>query len=473
MRTAFIMKDRDVAEPLGIMYLSSLLKAEGHDVELFFASENNWINQLKDYHPKIVAYSVISGSHNDYFGINNEVKNAMETFSIFGGPHTTFFPETINRENIDAVCIGEGERAMVELAANLERGSDISSIMNLWVKADGFVNENPVRPLLQNLDNLPFPDRELLYGKDKYLRESKIKRFISNRGCPFNCTYCFNRAYKEIYKGNKIIRWRSVENLISEISEVKRKYPLELVRFIDDIFILPPVAWLEEFARLYKKEINLPFVCNLQVKIVTEDKIRLLKEAGCTAVYMAIEAGNDWMRNELLERKMRKEEIIESFDLVHKYGITVGAENILGLPGGSFETDMETVRLNIECKVDNAISTVFQPYPKTKLGDYAVEKGYFNGDFDSLGESYFGESQLKFSTGHEKTRIENLQKFFGLAVNHPSLLPLIETIVKLPPNRIFNLIHRVWDSYYKRRKIFNVKFSFRDYLLAIERVLHY
>ena len=179
----------------------------------------------------------------------------------------------------------------------LESGAHITDIKNFWIKDNGLVHKNNVRPLIQNLDDLPFPDRELLYGKDTYLRESKIKRFLSNRGCPFNCTYCFNRAYKEIYKGDKIIRWRSVENLISEINEVKSRYPLELVRFIDDVFILPPVTWLEKFARLYKKEINLPFVCNLQVKIVTEDKIRLLKEAGCTAVYMAIEAGNDSMRN--------------------------------------------------------------------------------------------------------------------------------------------------------------------------------
>lgn len=473
MRTAFVIKEIDIAEPLGIMYLSSLLKANEHDVRLFDASKRNWLNQLRDYRPNIVAYSVISGNHNDYLRINNLIRNDMETFSIFGGPHLTFFPETINQENTDAVCIGEGEQAMVELAGNLEKGSDISNIKNLWVKDKGSINKNPVRPLIQNLDDLPFPDRELLYGKDKYLRESKIKRFISNRGCPFNCTYCFNRAYKEIYKGNKIIRWRSVENLISEINEVKSRYPLELVRFIDDIFILPPVTWLEEFAGLYKQEINLPFVCNLQVKIVTEDKIKLLKEAGCTAVYMAIEAGNDWMRNKLLGRKMTKEEIIESFDLVHKYGITIGAENILGLPGGSLETDMETVELNIKCKVDNAISTVFQPYPKTKLGEYALQKGYFNGDFDSLGESYFGQSQLKFSSKPEKRTIENLQEFFGLAVNYPSLLPLIKIIIKLPPNKVFSLIHRIWDSYCKRKKIFNIRFSLKDYLLAIERVLRY
>lgn len=473
MKTAFIVSDNDIAEPLGIMYLSSLLKSNGHEVKLFIASKKNWLKNLKAYHPGIVAYSVISGSQTDYIKINNLVKKEINPFSIFGGPHTTFFPETIYDKDIDAVCIGEGGQAMLELVTNLEKGSDISNISNLWVKINDHVTKNSVRPLIENLDDIPFPDRELIYNEDEYLRENKIKRFISNRGCPFKCTYCFNRAYKKLYKGNKIIRWRSVENLIAEIKEVKDKYPLEIVRFIDDIFILPPVSWLEEFKRLYTQKINLPFVCNLQVKVVTDEKIKIIKEAGCMSVYMAIEAGNDRIRKDLLDRNMSKEEIIKAFDLVHKYGIPIGAENILGLPEGSFETALETLELNINCKVDNPISTVFQPYPKTRLGEYAVEKGYFNGDFDSLGESYFEGSPLNCFSKKEKRKIENLHKFFGLAVNHPSLLPLIKILILLPPNRLFRLFYRIWDSYRKRTKIFNIKYSLKDYFSAIVRVLRY
>ena len=473
MKTAFILNRTDIAEPLGIMHLSALIKKNGHTSKLFFASNENWLNQLKNFHPDIVAYSVISGSHKDYFKINNTVKNELKTFSIFGGPHTTFFPETIQQNNVDAICIGEGEQPMLELLSNMENGSDTTKIDNLWIKSNGSINKNSIRPLIQNLDDVPFPDREIVYSEDKYLRESKIKRFLSNRGCPYKCTYCFNRAYNEMHKDKRKIRWRSVENLTKEILEVKHRYPLGLVRFIDDIFILPPVSWLEEFAKSYKKQIGLPFVCNLHVKTVTENKVRLIREAGCIAVYMAIEAGNDWMRNNLLDRGMTKKEMVKSFDLVHKYGINVAAENILGLPGGSLKTDIETLELNIKCRVDNPVSTILQPYPKTKLGEYAVEKCYFNGDFDSLGESYFGESPLKFSSTKEKRRIENLQRFFGLAVNFPFLLPVIKILIELPPNKIFNLIYRLWDSYRKRKKIFKVDFSLKDYFFAIRRVFKY
>ncbi len=473
MKIAFIINNTNIAEPLGIMYLSSLIKNKRHQAQLFVASNKNWLKQLIDFQPDVAAYSVISGSQMDYFKINNIVKNNLKVFSLFGGPHTTFFPETIKNKNVDAICMGEGDQAMPELLGNLEAGSDTTSIKNIWIKKGDKIYKNPVRPLVANLDDIPFPDRDLIYQNDKYLRESKIKRFLSNRGCPFKCTYCFNKAYKKIYQGSKIIRWRSVENLINEIVEVKSKYPLELVRFVDDIFILPPVNWLEDFLSTYKQRVNLPFVCNLHVKTVKDAKIKLIKEAGCTAVYMAIETGNDQLRNHLLDRNMTKEEMIKSFDLVHKYNIPIASENILGLPGGSFDNDMETLDLNIKCRVDNPISTIFQPYPKTKLGEYAVKVGYFNGDFDSLGKSYFGLSPLKFSSSLEKRKIENLQRFFGLAVNFPFFLPLIKILLKLPPNKIYNLIYRLWDSYSKLKRIFKVKFSFKDYLLAFERILRY
>jgi len=473
MKTAFIIKISDIAEPLGIMYLSSLLKSEGHDVRLFNVTEKDWLKQLRAYSPGIVAYSVISGSQTDYIKINRLVKNEMNTFSIFGGPHATFFPETINEKGIDAVCIGEGGQAMLELVRNLDCGSDIRSIKNLWLKENHRIIKNPVRPLIQNLDELPFPDRDLVYREDDYLRENKLKRFIAGRGCPFKCTYCFNRAYKKIYPGDKIIRWRSVENLIDEILDVKNRYPLGIVRFIDDIFILPPRNWLEDFKKIYVREIDLPFVCNLQVKLVTEDKVRLLKEAGCMSVYMAIETGNDRIRRDLLDRNMTKAEILNAFDLVHKYNIPVGAENILGLPEGSFKSDLETLELNVRCKVDNPIATVFQPYPKTKLGEYAVQKGYFDGDFDSLDASYFQGSPLNCFSEREKRKIENLHKFFGLAVNHPRFLPLIKVLIRLPPNRFYRMIYRAWDSYRKRIKIFNIKYSIKDYVSAIIRLIRY
>jgi len=155
MKIAFIIKNYEIAEPLGIMYISSLLKTKGHSIALFIASRKNWLHGLKNYSPDIVGYSVISGSHAEYLKINDQVKAEIKAFSILGGPHTTFFPETVYQENVDAICIGEGGYAMLELAESIEQGTDISGINNLWVKKAGTVIKNPIRPLLEDLNELP------------------------------------------------------------------------------------------------------------------------------------------------------------------------------------------------------------------------------------------------------------------------------------------------------------------------------
>jgi radical SAM superfamily enzyme YgiQ (UPF0313 family) len=170
---------------------------------------------------------------------------------------------------------------------------------------------------------------------------------------------------------------------------------------------------------------------------------------------------------------MSRKEMIDAFDLVHKYGISIAAENILGLPGGSLKTDLETLELNMRCRVDNPVSTLFQPYPKTVLGEYALKEGYFDGNLDRVGESYFGKSRMVFSSLREKRQIENLHRFFGFAATHPRMFFLIRPLLRLPGNRLFDLFHRVWDSYCKMRRIFPVKLGLQGRLLAIQRVLRY
>ena len=117
-------------------------------------------------------------------------------FSVFGGPHPTFFPEMIEKEGVDAVCIGEGEYAMLELMNRLEQGKPADDIQNFWIKSNGTTKKNMVRPLIEDLDELPFLDRELMYEGDKDLKLSRNKGFFAGRGCPYRCTYCFNHTHR-------------------------------------------------------------------------------------------------------------------------------------------------------------------------------------------------------------------------------------------------------------------------------------
>ncbi|MFQ5886007.1 MAG: B12-binding domain-containing radical SAM protein, partial [Anaerolineae bacterium] len=317
--------------------------------------------------------------------------------------------------------------------------------------------------------SLPLSDRDLVYSKDAISRHSKIKHFISGRGCPYNCTYCFNHAFSKIYKGKgKRFRQRSVDNVIEELRQVKESYPLEFVIFVDDTFVLSK-GWLEEFAEEYPKKIGLPFFCNTRANLVTEEQVRLLKKAGAFCVGMGIEAGNDRIRNELLKRNMSREQILNACRLLHEGGLNFTTTNMLALPTSNLEDDFETVQLNIECRPVYAHAFLFQPYPKTELGEFTRDEGWMAGTLDDMSDIMWDKSVLNFEE-NEKRQMENLQRFFAIAVEWPRLLPLIRFLIKLPKNRLFWLINKLWKGYALGTRVHPARLSLRGY---IEIVRHY
>ncbi len=373
-------------EPQGIMSMSAVLKQAGHDVALTVSSMEDPVAFAADYQPDVAAYSVMTGSQRAYFDLNLRIRDAVTPLrersgrkpvvSVFGGPHPTFFPEMISEPGVDGLCIGEGEGAMLDLANALaaRNGTYRTDIPNWWFNVDGEVIKNLPRPLIHELSALPHPDRALIYDKIPHLGQSKIKHFISSRGCPYACTYCFNHAYYQLYKREKRGQQRSVDDVIAEIKAVRARWPLEQAIFIDDLFVIYN-DWLEEFAEKWPKEVGLPFFANVRANLIVKDpyKVELLKRAGCGTVSMGIEAANDRVRVELLKRRMTREEIIEAGRLVRAAGIHITATNILGLPTTTLEDDLDTMRLNAQAQMSCAHAFLFQPYPGTELGQFTEE----------------------------------------------------------------------------------------------------
>ncbi len=462
MRVLFVTEQVDY-EPLGIMHLSSTLKAAGHEVELAIGVYKDPLAVAREFRPGIVGYSVITGSQRYYLDLNRRIKAEMDVFSAFGGPHPTFFPEIIEEEGVDGVCIGEGERAMVDLANALEGGGLDPTIANWHFKINGQIVRNSVRPYVHDLDLLPLPDRFLVYSRDRISRVNKIKHFITGRGCPYKCTYCFNHALCEIYRGKgKPFRKRSVDNVIGEVHWVKENYPLGFVVFLDDIFVLSK-WWLEEFAEKYPSVIGLPFFCNVRPNLVTAEQVRLLKEAGCHSVSMGIEVGSDYLRNELLKRNMTKGQITEAAHLLREGGIQFTTSNMLGLPTTTLEDDFETLRLNIECRPAYAHVMIFQPYPRTQLGEFTRQHGWMVGTFDDFGVVAWDKSPLNFNDGH-KRQLTNLQRFFAIVVEWPWLWPLVRRLLNLPNNPLFWLLNKLWKGYAIKKRLHPVSLSLREYI---------
>ncbi len=423
-------------EYMGPMYLSALLKKHGHQCHLLILSEHkSYLNEIMEYDPDLIAFSTMTGPHTWVLKTAEEIKKNTNKPVILGGAHPTFFPEIIQEPSVDIICLGEGEFAILELANKLDKGEDTSRIQNLWIKKNGQIIKNELRPLVESLDDLPFPDR-ILYDECKILRSVPAMKFLSGRGCPYQCTFCFNHKFNELYRGlGRVVRKRGVDSLIEEIKTTAQKYELKLIRFPDDTFTVNR-RWLLEFFQKYKEEINLPYTGLARANELDEDVVRMLKASNCLNIYFGVETGNENMRNEILKKKLTDNQITKAARLLKKYRVKFGTYNMFGLPGETLPLAFETINFNRTLKPDYTINNVFQPYPKTEIADYAAEHGLLNPNTDYLDTMNEGSIlQLK-----DIDRLVNLCRFSYLAIKYPIIMPLVKVLIKLPTNRLFKMV---------------------------------
>jgi radical SAM superfamily enzyme YgiQ (UPF0313 family) len=330
------------------------------------------------------------------------------------------------------------------------------------------VERNPVRPLIRELSELPLPDRALIYDAVPELAKSRIKHFMTARGCPYDCTYCFNHAFYERYKGERRGYRRTVDDVIAEVDAVRSRWPLEQVVFVDDLFIIHD-RWLEEFADAWPARVGLPFFCNVRADLLVRDprRVALLKRAGCTTASMGIEAANDHIRHTLLKRRMTREEIVEAGRMMREAGIHITATNILGLPTSTVEDDLDTMRLNAEARISYAHAFLFQPYPGTELGRFTKENGLMAGSFEDIGELAWDSSILAFPEDDKRQR-EHLQRLFALGVEWPWLEPAIRKAIRMPHNGAVDRglwwLEKLYRGTMIYRRVHPIQLSFADFV---------
>ena len=325
MRIAFVQDILGFSIPLGTTQIAGVLRKNGHEVGLFVV-ENKFektLQELKQYKPDIIGFSVISGSHQGYIKIAQGIKDRLNIPILWGGPHVTFFPKIIEEDYADAVCIGEGDEAILEFANAFDSlGKKIpTNIKNFWVKRDGVIHRNAIRPRIQNLDELTYPARDLYINKFPILKNHGIKHFLAHRGCPHKCTYCFNHSYNKMYReqagDKKVLFSRSPDSIVDEILWLKNHATVKMVYFVDDVFTIDK-KWTINFAEIYAKRCNIPFSINARFDHLDEEIISSLAKAGVCLVYAGVEAGNEYIRNTVMEREQSLEEIFNAGNLLNK-----------------------------------------------------------------------------------------------------------------------------------------------------------
>ncbi|MFP4081641.1 MAG: B12-binding domain-containing radical SAM protein [Candidatus Aminicenantes bacterium] len=332
---------------IGLRYLAAVLRKEGFDVHMIFFKEKNialdlmelparreydlLVGLLKDLDPDLIGIGVRSSFLNIAREITRRIQTSLSKPVIWGGTHATVDPED-SIQAADMICLGEGEQAVLELAQKLWWGQNTTDIQNLWIRKDGQVKRNPLRPLIQNLDSLPFPD---YVDENKYFiederileRDPGVQAFnldvLTSRGCPYHCSYCSNSIFRSLYKGKgPLVRLRSVQNVLREINTQKQFFSrLKRIDFIDEVFSWDK-EWVEEFVEKFKKDVHLPFHC-MQHPITTDRKImRMLKSAGLERVEIGIQTGSERVRKKIFERPVSDKRLIETSRVMRDLKIT-------------------------------------------------------------------------------------------------------------------------------------------------------
>ena len=477
MRVAFVEDILRFSIPLGITTIAGMLRDGGHDVAAFVVENDldGTVEKVGAFRPDAIALSVLSGSHLGYMNIARVMKERLDVPIIWGGPHPTFFPEIIEEDFADAVCLGEGEEAALAFAnAFDELGGELpTDIPNFWVKRDGEIHRNNVRPRNSHLDDLPYPARDLYYDQFPMLMSHGIKHFMAHRGCPYKCTYCFNHSYNKLYSeeagDNKVFNSRSPDSIVDEILWLQERVPVKMVAFVDDVFTLHR-RWTLDFAEIYGKRCGLPFSINTRFDNVDEEIVSSLATAGLTLVYAGVEGGNEWVRNTLMKRQMTVESMVVAADLYKKYRIKLLTENVIGNPGETFEMVMETLDVNIKIRPDIANASIFTPYPKLEMTQFAIDNGYFDGDFDKLESNYYHGTVIKFDNPGDKRRILNLRCFFSVLAHHPWLKPVVRPLLVLPLTSLYQKFGDLVDGYYLRKGV-AYQMGVREFITTLRHFL--
>ena len=437
MKVLFIVEPY-IIDPIGVAYLIAALKKDGHSVSLLRTTDIISIDCVIKFHPDILAYSVFTGSHKKFAELNKEIRiglavHGINPVSIFGGPHPTVFKDYLNEPFVDVICQGEFDLFVSTVFTRVLDGK-------IPLGTTILLRQNP-----QDLDALPFPDRDLIYQFPEN-RNNPIKNIMTSRGCPFSCPYCYNSVFKKMFDG-KSLRYRSIDSVVEEALKLVGDYPeTKYIFFVDDEFIGREDR-IYEFSEKWRRQVAIPFHAQLRADFVTKEKVEMLKAAGCTSVTFAIESGNERMRKDILQRKVSNETIYNAACLFHKNGILFRTENMLALPNETIDEALETLDLNIKCKPEIGWSALFQPYPKTPLGDNAIKQGLFNGDLSSIPSTFFERSVLNICES-KKRRFENLQRLFGLICDFPFLRIFVKFLIFMPRNRLYNFIY----SWHKQQK---------------------
>ena len=418
-----------VQQPLGLAYLAAVLGREGHQVKVIDAavlnlSDEQIASEVRQFHPHLIGITTLTPRYRIALSLATKLKEELDLPILVGGSHVTALPEeTMKNRCFDFAAVGEGETTIADLARAMEKNQDISKVKGIVYRHGEEIVMTEPRPLIDNLDTIPFPARDLLPPLSEYRPSpAAYKRLpqatmMTSRGCPYRCAFCDRSVF-----GNHA-RTRTARNVVDEMELLITKYGAREIRFWDDTFNISRQRVIDICEEVLSRKLDVPWTCLARVDHMNAEVLDAMEEAGCWQVDYGIESGNQAILNGIM--KGQTLDLVERVvKMTRKAGIGVRGFFMLALPRETESTMRDTIRFAKRLDLTSAVFHVTTPFPGTDLFEMAKESGELRSDvsYDAymLG---FSEDVPYVPKGLTAQRIKDIQHAaYGEFYLRPSFL---------------------------------------------------
>lgn len=421
---------------LGIGYIASVLKKAGHKVNILDPeaeglSEGEFADRLKELSPDIVGITSLTPTFHSALKVARTVKKSIPATVVLGGVHATALAETVLNQHpeFDLIVYGEGEYTMLELCKSFKDSSrpDLSQIRGLVYRRDGHIVRTPPRELIEDLDRLPFPARELVNldwykPNDFSSRGKKSATIITSRGCPFHCIHC--ASYLTM---GRRFRAHSPEYVVDEIELLVKRHRIQHIFLKDDEFTTSQKRAMEICRLILKRGLKFDWTCLSRVDTVSSQLFQAMRRAGCFTISFGVESGDDTILKNL-KKSTDLNKAKKALGWANRAGIKTQCSFMLGNPGDTYETIEKTINFAIELKPIIALFYILTPYPGTEAYNF-----YMRGKSQHPDWSSFVMSNARPLIELEDLTKDDLKKLIKRAYRR----------FYLRPQQIFRMVRRI------------------------------
>lgn len=372
--------------PLGLAYLGAVAQKEGHEVNVIDCQAEHltydlFRQRISQVNPDVIGVTATTLLYKSAMQLINIAKEVHpQAVTILGGSHGTFWDENALKEypSLDVVVRREGEVTFVELLRKLQIGDSLTDVLGITFRTkDGTTVRTEDRPLIQDLDSLPFPAHDLLPLENLKRMGKILFPLITSRGCVFWCDFCstvrmFGRGY----------RWRSAKNVVDEMQLIHDKYGVDQVTFYDDAFTVDRKRVFDICQELHDRKLDLIWDCGTRVDLVDREMLKTMHDSGCIAVWMGVESGSEAILG-AMNKKIKLDQTLKAFKTAQEVGLMTIANVVLGFPGETEQTAKETIRFVKKVNPEDVGFYVATPYPGTPMAESVTKNGWLRvTDFD-------------------------------------------------------------------------------------------